>query len=494
MDLTGELEQALENVITGQPVDIREDGRRMAGLEGARCEVRPGSKPLLHLWSSERSLVRRVSRVVEATGSRVRLEVERFGPKGVGQLEIMRREWQRPRSRIERESFAERFAGLLKQQFPDETLESLTVSPDLKHSLSGSYARGWMRGGRQAWAVLGAGSSESMATVDGALTFGLIWLDWLRTRGVAPVIAGLRLILPAETGRMAAHRLGAVGKGVAVELYEWREEDPLARRIDPAEAGKLDTWLTPCREIDGILAQTAESGRAIRALDPSAIDSIVVPGTRQVSWRYRGLEFARWSRGEILFGLGRSRAELGEKSWSELRRVVAELAAHRQPRGNHRDPLFRAARERWLETLTRAEITRIDARLDPSQVYCQVPRIPARDRGVIDLLGVTGEGRLAVIALKADEDVQLVLQAVDYWLRVRWHLRQGDFQRYGYFPGHSLQAADPLLYLVAPGLRFHSGTPTVMRYLSAEIPGCRVGLSEDWRSGLRVVERASANE
>ena len=52
----------------------------------------------------------------------------------------------------------------------------------------------------------------------------------------------------------------------------------------------------------------------------------------------------------------------------------------------------------------------------------------------------------------------------------------------------------PILYLVAPGLRFHPATQTLMRYLSPEIPVCRIGLSEDWRNGLRVVERAWRHE
>jgi hypothetical protein len=54
---------------------------------------------------------------------------------------------------------------------------------------------------------------------------------------------------------------------------------------------------------------------------------------------------------------------------------------------------------------------------------------------VLDLLGVTRRGRLVVIELKAFEDIQLPIQAVDYWLRLRGHQREGDFQRYGYFAG-----------------------------------------------------------
>ena len=107
----------------------------------------------------------------------------------------------------------------------------------------------------------------------------------------------------------------------------------------------------------------------------------------------------------------------------------------------------------------------------------------------MDLVGVTRAGRLAVLELKAGEDLQLVLQAVGYWLRVRWHHAQQDFPRYGYFPGITLDPRPPLLFLVAPSLRFHPANDVLLRYLSKEIEICRVGVSEHWRRGLKVVLR-----
>jgi hypothetical protein len=136
-----------------------------------------------------------------------------------------------------------------------------------------------------------------------------------------------------------------------------------------------------------------------------------------------------------------------------------------------------------------ADPARIDARFDSTHIYPQVPAFSASDRGIIDLLGVTREGRLAVLELKAAEDIQLVMQAVDYWLRVRWHQSQDDFQRYGYFPGVALQEKPPLLLLVSPGFRFHPASDIVLSYLSREIEVARVGLAENWRRGLRVIFR-----
>ena len=116
--------------------------------------------------------------------------------------------------------------------------------------------------------------------------------------------------------------------------------------------------------------------------------------------------------------------------------LVKKLSVYRHPAAQDTtNAMYRMQPERWLETQVAADPTRVDARLDPRFLYTQVPALSAGDRGVIDLLGVTRDGRLAILELKADEDIHLMLQAADYWLRVRWHQQQDDIQRYGYFPG-----------------------------------------------------------
>jgi len=52
-----------------------------------------------------------------------------------------------------------------------------------------------------------------------------------------------------------------------------------------------------------------------------------------------------------------------------------------------------------------------------------------------------------------------------------------------------LQQAPPLVYLVAPALRFHPATDDLLKYLSPELEVARVGLAESWRRGLHVVMR-----
>ena len=118
-----------------------------------------------------------------------------------------------------------------------------------------------------------------------------------------------------------------------------------------------------------------------------------------------------------------------------------------------------------------------------------MPAFAANDRGMIDVLTCPQAGRLAVIELKADEDIHLPLQGLDYWARVKWHHERGEFQQNGYFPGRALANSAPLLILAAPARRIHPATDTLLRYLHPEIEWVLLGVGERWRSELKVVFR-----
>src|ERR1700722_12627444 len=145
--------------------------------------------------------------------------------------------------------------------------------------------------------------------------------------------------------------------------------------------------------------------------------------------------------------------------------------------------------ERWLESLVVRDVSAVDSRLDSSCLYSQVPAFSASDRAMIDVLTVTREGRLAVVELKADEDIHLPLQGLDYWSRVAWHHARNEFQQFGYFLGSELSAEQPLLFLVAPALRVHPATDTLLHYISPDIEWTVVGVDERWRDGVKAVFR-----
>jgi hypothetical protein len=108
---------------------------------------------------------------------------------------------------------------------------------------------------------------------------------------------------------------------------------------------------------------------------------------------------------------------------------------------------------------------------------------------MIDILALTHQGRLAVIELKADEDIHLPMQGLDYWSRVAWHHARGEFQKFGYFPGQEISSEQPQLLLVAPALHIHPATESLLRYLSPQIDWTLIGIDERWREDVKVLFR-----
>ena len=96
--------------------------------------------------------------------------------------------------------------------------------------------------------------------------------------------------------------------------------------------------------------------------------------------------------------------------------------------------------------------------------------------------------------MKAAADPNLPLQALDYWIRVKWHLDRNEFATRCYFPGIALRSEAPRLLLVAPSLEFHPTTEAILSYFSPEIEVERIGLAVEWRKGLQVMFRLQGAE
>ena len=479
--------------------EVREDGTWLAGFCASRCDLRcQGNNAIVHLWSDGRTLTRRVVGVKEQSENRIVLEVQRFGRSKPGLLEFARKEAARPVARVTREEFRARLRRILSELFPDARIDFLSASPDLEHSFSGLYVRGKMQEAGRTWALLAIPPGESSASIEASLAFGILWLDWCRNRSSASrnPIEGLRLFAPEGVSLRLRERALALSPAARTEVFEFVESEEKMRRTDPADVGNLESWLAPRSEMESILAAARESAARFRSMLPQtpssnrAISQLVLPGGLGAAFSYWGLEFARWSAEGLSFGLGNSSRPLSPAAEPTLDRLIARLELHRSPVASETShSLYRKAAESWLETLILEDPTKLDAQLDPRCLYSQVPAVAAGDRGVLDLLGITRRGRLVVIELKASEDIQLPLQAVDYWLRVRRHQRQGDFQQFGYFNEIEIDPRPPLLWLVAPLLHFHSTTEILLKHLSPEIQVSRVGLNENWRRGIRVVSR-----
>jgi hypothetical protein len=176
----------------------------------------------------------------------------------------------------------------------------------------------------------------------------------------------------------------------------------------------------------------------------------------------------------------------GEVDPADLGNLQTSIAAHPvQPPSA--EQVSGGPPERWLETVVRAGITLIDPFLKPEPVHSQVLTFAAGDRDIIDLLAVTTEGRLYVLELKVEEDLQLPIQALDYWMRISWHAQRNELSHL--FRGMVLQPISPKLILLAPAIGFHSTNATILRYFSSQIQVERVGINSEWREQLRVIMR-----
>jgi hypothetical protein len=491
MELAAELEATLREFAAAAPVEVRENGGRVAPLATLAWEVRGAAeKPLLHLWSADHNLTRRVLAITDHSEQHLILAVERFGRSKPDRLEFVRVNVDRSGRELARHAFGERLRRILAEQFPDEVVDSLTISADLEHSLSGNYVRGILRRGSAEWAILGVADDESADTIENSLTFALLWLERARQSSRRSTIAGVRLILPKGGTRVVAQRIGALHPQLALELYERDPVREVLERIDPRTAGNIDSWIVPQRETQSLLDRAQAALDLIIKLAPQAISLHPSVASAEVWLRFRGLAFAKWDDGRVFFGTSDRREELTAASWPALKKLLRDLETLRRSLATDtRHMLYRAQPERWLEASVRVDVTRIDARLDPRFVYTQVFANAGGEHRILDLLGVTRSGRLAILELKATEHIHLALQAAGYWRHVRHHLEHGDLSRYGYFPGVQLQTAPPLVYLVAPALRFHPATDELLGYLAPEIEMVRVGLAETWRRGVRVVMR-----
>jgi len=480
---------------------VIEDGQVIFDLAACQYSISAErGRCILHFWSEERNIVRHVIDAQSKNGL-VTLAVQRFGQARPHKLEICRdRDRRSPGTKKSaRTRYAQNLERVIRRYLPDWKLDKLSTSMDLERSFSPVYARGLLRKGKSTFAVLGLNQDETQGSIDAILTFGLLWLDACREREAGrSFVEGLKLIVPVRTSMTLQIRVAHLNREMAkFQLFEFDERDESLTEIDSADHGNINTRLVQCPENERVRSRFHSAITRVLSVVPGA--DIAVTSPTEISFRLHGLEFARVRavsvpgsfqiEEEFIFGVAGFQARLNnenEITFAEFARAIVEA---RRLDGDRKDSLWRMYPERWLESLVFRNVTAIDSRLNPAHVYSQVPAFSASDRAMIDVLTCTQDARLAVLELKADEDIHLPLQGLDYWARVRWHHARGEFQQFGYFPGLQLSPRTPLLYLVAPSLRVHPAVDTVLRYFSPDIEWSLIGVDEKWREGIRVIFR-----
>jgi hypothetical protein len=394
-------------------------------------------------------------------------------------------------------------------------LEQARVSAGARRGEPGRWARIRLRRGRERVAATAPVVVAGAEVAESFLASALLWHARLgeksrasnaRKPQASTGATKLWLVAPPKLASALAERLPLLRDGLraAVSLFEVDEEQSSLTQL---RAPALEESL--CAHAPRVF-RTAEDTRSefvesIVALAPGEIE--VVRARRGETLRFRGLPFARVrrvaGREHLWFGVEGTprraplkegtprRAPLDLASAPDLLKLVEELKEHRRSDApDRRHALYRAAPEAWLESILRRDITRLDPglRLAPLHAQFRASREDAAARPV-DLLALRRDGRLVVVELKVSEDAALALQGADYWRRIEAHRRAGNIERARLFGDAEIACEPPLVYLVAPMLRFHRSFAALARCVAPQIEMYRFDLGEDWRACVRVVRR-----
>jgi len=452
-------------------------------------------KLIFTAWNSGRTFSRRVEGIAYRDRDRFGIFVRKPGSRESATLEF--RELCAPVSvgrAAGRMGFRQQLLAMLQRDYRGWKFEHVSNRSDREHSFSAWYTRGLARQGRSAWAFLGMSGEEGAGAADAALAFGLIWLDWLRGHADRAAITELKFFLPPTAIPVIAHRAAYLNsRALRVEIYEWCAGRTSPNPVDLRDYGNVETRLAARRQAD--LLKESHCNLLRGMLGDLAQQFEIVPdsGGTLSSVRMAGLEVARIEgqlAPRIYFGIEGSVRRWDESRGGEFKDFLQEVqrirrAGSPQPRHEY----YRLQSERWLESMLAKDISRVDPALSPEHVYPQVPAFTGNDRGILDLLTVTRRGRLAVVELKVEEEINLPLQGLDYWLRVNWLLKRQQFQEFGYFQGCELSAAPPLLFLVSPAFRFHSTTAKLLAYFDPQIEIALIGINDSWRKEIKVLFR-----
>jgi len=493
-----EIAALVSGYVSENPVAIVvEDSKQLFDFSTAHYSAIPErGRCLLQIWSEENNIVRRAVSA-EIRNGILKLSVLRFGQSKPSRMEICAKAERRSPSALKalRAAYQRSLQRTVEQIFPGWSLDRVTTAADLEHSFGAVCTRGLLRHGQERIALVGCGEGESQSTVDNSVAVAVLWLDYCREHLAAKShVSTLALFVPEGRAQTVQLRLSHLNREAAQwRLFSLCERTGQSEELDLATELNLSTRLVQCFNREQTLERFTSSVQSIRDLCPQV--EAVPTSASVISFRFHGLEFAhatlepdRHFRAieRVFFGAPPAEYEWNKDTEPLLRKLIERLMLKRTGR-DHNHPFYRLQPERWLQSVVERDITQFDSRLDPTQLYSQVPAFAASDRAVIDLLGITRDGRLAVIELKAAEDFHLPVQGLDYWARVRQHQRRGDFQRFGYFPGRILSERDPILILAAPALHVHPSTTTMLRYFSPELEWKLVALDERWRDGIRVV-------
>jgi hypothetical protein len=444
-------------------------------------EIRHGHL-FLSAWPERKSLSRKVIGIEARKPGVLVCSIQKFGGAS-GKLNLLDLDHPHTGGALlhgERRSFSEGFRRMLHRQFGGWKIQVLSTEMNLEHSLSPRYPRAVLEKGSQRIAAL---ACPQPADEHNFLSFALLWHNYVCGGSGGSRRVPLVLFLPETSGPLTALRLKWLD--VSALLFRFNK-DGNAGEIDPADLGNLETRVLPRR----VAALSAAHRELVSRLERHTGAEAIEDGTGILRLRLRGLEFACIRNGALYSALENTQ-QLA--STADVETLASHLALVRNGQAANREhPLFRREPENWLESAVRSELATVDATLEGQPLLGQVITFAAADRDVIDLVGASVDGRIAVLELKVTEDIHLPLQALDYWMRIDWHTQSGEMDQF--FPALQVRREPPRLLLIAPAVQFHPANEIVLSYFNSRIETERIGLNLEWQQGLKVAFRLRGSE
>lgn len=495
------LAAVLEKFLAENPdAVVLEDGVPLFEFVTARYCVSGDETCVLHIWSEKSNIVRRVSRI-DVNARSLSLTVLRFGDAEPRMLEINADRNHRPTiaKQAARFRYQKLLRGVLERDFEGWRIEHLSTRADLVHGWSPAYSRAVLRRGRSALAILGVNEQENETQIDMALTCGTLWMHYQRKRLASiACVEGLNLFVPPGRSEALRRQMAHLDADAAKwKIYELNQRTLISEPVGFAVRDNQTRGLTRAVNEETTIERLAPSIARIQAIVPKA--EVTVQSACEVAFRFHGFKFACahiancpgsfHTAQTITFELGGAQYVLDESTELSFHELLNRIIKQRQPGGSAMDTFYRLCRGDWLGSLIRQDIRVINPHLDGRFLYSVYPVSRENRRAGPAILTCTLAGRLAVIELRASEDMQFVLNGLEHWGHVRQYQQCQEFQANGYFPGIELSTAPPLLYFVSPALSTHRATHVLLRYLRPDIEWELVKISEQWRSGVRALDR-----
>jgi len=402
-----------------------------------------------------------------------------------------------------RQARCEMLAQIVVESFesqPAAEIEKATLSPGMRRDQPGRYARIILRLPHERIAVTGTVAQSDPRNVDSLFSSALLWFARLQTVPKRPPINRLLIVVDSNILEAARQRHVLLRDSLRQRIELMKIDDEWRTAELTAVWERKYLWrkrLTPFPQ--PLETSSIDRVNEIVSIASDAID--VVASRHGQTLRYHGLPFARvrrvMERDRVWFGIeGSNRRSLDEYHYRDWLKLLHDLQTYRHESCRARRHWFyRAAGEAWLESILRRDISKLDPGLIVAPLHAQFRTSHGGPTGVrpIDLLALRYDGRLAVIELKVSEDRQHVFQGVDYWRRVEAHRRRGHISSARLFGDREISDESPLVYLVAPTLRFHPSFATLAKAIAPDIEIYRFEINEDWRAGVRVVRRERVN-